>query len=371
MAESTSIHDATAELGGTRARKGFSYQDHVGVAFLVEMLGDPTLEQVWCEVVDDITLLWNREGQQIVEFVQVKTDDPGQLWTVALICQRDSKKTGTSIVERSLSRATCAEPCRFRLVTVFEFAPPLAPLRHELGHPSRTPGSPSVEEIVLAVQEKLADTRKGGRDTRFWVENAVLDPRGDEGAVANACHVRIGDFLSEVFGIGFPDQVRDVHGALLTAVFNAAVAEDDDKKLFRAQIEATIKARVQELKQTPTRGRLRSELQAIGLPPEMVDKIMWRRLEYGLARRRSQYSAAYDALEATEAVQEAMHSLRLQYEARLLPDDPAQFHVRCLEAVRQLGTTSPDLADVPVKQLEGALYDLVERGLHSFRRSSP
>jgi hypothetical protein len=370
MAGPTSIQEANADLGGTRARRGFSYQDHVAVAFLVDMLADPGLQEVWCEVVDDVTLLWDREGQKVVEFVQVKTDSPGRLWTVALLCERESKKPGTSIVERSLARATCAEPCRFRLVTVFEFAPPLDPLRLELDHPGRTPGSPPVEDVVAAVKKKLADVPEGGRDTRYWVENAVLDPRGAESVVRDACHVRLGDFLSEVFAIGFPDQVRDVHSALLSAVFNAAAANGGDKKLTRGKIESRIKARVQELKQTPTRDRLRAELQAIGLPPEMIDDIVWRRYEYGLARRRSTYATAYDALDATAAVQEAMHSLRLQYEARLLPDDPAQFHVRCLEAIRRLPEMSPALADVPVRQLEGALYDLVERGVHTFRRSS-
>jgi hypothetical protein len=228
-----------------------------------------------------------------------------------------------------------------------------------------------VEAIVEAVEEKLADVPKGGRDLRFWVENAVLDPRGAEHAIKNASHVRISDYLSEVFGIGFPDQVRDVYGMILTAAFNAALAEGEDKKLSRAQVAASIKARVQELKQTPTRGRLRSELHAIGVPPEMIDEIMWRRMEYGMSRRNSPYAASYDALDVTEAVQDAMHSLRLQYEARLLPDDPAQFHVRCLEAARKLREASPELADVPSKQLEGALYELVERGVHSFRRSSP
>lgn len=371
MSESSSIHGAEAEPGGTRARRGFSYQDHVAVAFLLDMLGNPSLQQVWCEVVDDITLLWSREGQELVEFVQVKTDDHGQLWTVALLCERESKKSGTSLVERSLLRATCAEPCRFRLVTVVEFAPQLDPLRNQIGHPDRMPGTPALEKIVTTVQEKLADMPKGARDARFWVENAVVDARGIEEAVRNASQIRIADFLSDAFGIGFPDQVRDVYGSLLTAAFNAAMAGGEDKKLSRSQIQASIKGRATELKQPPTRGRLRSELEAIGLPPEMIDEIVWRRVEYGVVRRSSPYSASYDALEVTEAVQDVVHSLRLQYEARLLPDDPAQFHVRCLEAVRRLRETIPELVDVPPRQLEGALYDLVERGLHSFRRSSP
>lgn len=45
------------EHGGPIARAGFLYQDHIAAKYCVEMLRDPALEEVWCETLDDITLL--------------------------------------------------------------------------------------------------------------------------------------------------------------------------------------------------------------------------------------------------------------------------------------------------------------------------
>ncbi|WP_439370882.1 dsDNA nuclease domain-containing protein [Bradyrhizobium sp. DASA03120] len=45
------------EHGGPIARAGFLYQDHVAAKYCIEMLLDPALEQVWCETLDDITLI--------------------------------------------------------------------------------------------------------------------------------------------------------------------------------------------------------------------------------------------------------------------------------------------------------------------------
>ena len=39
------------------------------------MLADPRLKEVWCEAEDDITLIWDRDGADAVELVQVKSDN--------------------------------------------------------------------------------------------------------------------------------------------------------------------------------------------------------------------------------------------------------------------------------------------------------
>jgi hypothetical protein len=80
-----SIHDLTQlESGGTTARSGFAYQDNVAVSFCVEMLADRRIESVWCEVHDDLTLIWNEQGVQEVEFVQVKAERRDALWSTAV-----------------------------------------------------------------------------------------------------------------------------------------------------------------------------------------------------------------------------------------------------------------------------------------------
>jgi hypothetical protein len=77
-----SIHNLPPlEQGGPIARAGFLYQDHIGARFCIEMLRNAKLAGVWCETLDDLTLIWTDGGQPTVEFVQVKSNDLGQMWT--------------------------------------------------------------------------------------------------------------------------------------------------------------------------------------------------------------------------------------------------------------------------------------------------
>lgn len=101
------------EQGGPIARAGFLYQDHIAAKYCIEMLLDPALEQVWCETLDDITLIRRADGTLLIEFVQVKAADLAQMWSVARIC--DGKQQ--SLVARSLAQHRCAEPCTFRIVS--------------------------------------------------------------------------------------------------------------------------------------------------------------------------------------------------------------------------------------------------------------
>ena len=112
--ELPSIHDLVPlEQGGPTARTGFLYQDHVGARFCIQMLRNPNLAAVWCETLDDITLIWNTPGGETVEFVQVKSNDLDQMWSIALICDGGKK----SLVAHSLAQHRCHEPCCFRVVT--------------------------------------------------------------------------------------------------------------------------------------------------------------------------------------------------------------------------------------------------------------
>src|SRR4051794_10130519 len=89
------------ETGGSRSRQGLAFQDHVTLGFCLDMLSDPRLIEVWCEAQDDVTLIWKAE-RVWVEFVQAKSDEFDQLWSISKIAQREGGKVGSSILERSL-----------------------------------------------------------------------------------------------------------------------------------------------------------------------------------------------------------------------------------------------------------------------------
>ena len=141
-----SIHNLPPlERGGVVARHGFDVQDHVAAGFILLMLEIPELLQVWCETHDDITLIWQGPLGEEIEFVQVKSNELDQLWSVAKLCEREKRdadpKAGTSIYERSLANDRCCEPCRFRLVTCRPVQSDLYALTLPYSSPDRTANS--------------------------------------------------------------------------------------------------------------------------------------------------------------------------------------------------------------------------------------
>lgn len=109
------------EEGGPISRRGLAFQDHVAAGKCLDMLLDDGPNEVWCEAEDDVVLIWTIDGEECFEFVQVKGEELGQLWSMANLCQKDSSKDGQrrgkSIVEKSLGHDRGKERCWFRIVT--------------------------------------------------------------------------------------------------------------------------------------------------------------------------------------------------------------------------------------------------------------
>jgi hypothetical protein len=82
--------DNPSDAGGVAARAGFTFQDHVGVGLLLDMLSNQTILAVEFETSDDITLRIQEDGQDINEYVQVKSTEGDSKWNLTE-CQRQSK----------------------------------------------------------------------------------------------------------------------------------------------------------------------------------------------------------------------------------------------------------------------------------------
>src|SRR5258708_36935146 len=121
------------------------------------MLDHGALAEVWCETQDDITLIWSAGSAEEVEFVQVKGNLFDGVWNVPRLCQRDSRRVGTSIVESLISFDRAAEDARFRLITSRDVATDLQCLKHDLGVPIRS--EPNLSRIAAQLETKLPGVR--------------------------------------------------------------------------------------------------------------------------------------------------------------------------------------------------------------------
>jgi hypothetical protein len=222
------------EEGGSIARTGFLYQDHVAARYCIRMLRDPALVEVWCETEDDITLLWQTDGGLLVELVQVKANELSQLWSIALLCERADK----SIIAKSLAHDRCSEACCFRVVTRADIHPTLHSLRLDREHVDRCLGKPAVRALHKRVLEMVGDILSPrGRSASHWLADAVWEVGGSEDAVIARNRWELHEHLEECGEFLFSDQHKELYEALLKRVQQAAFPKWKDgpekKKLCR------------------------------------------------------------------------------------------------------------------------------------------
>jgi Cap4-like dsDNA endonuclease family protein len=175
---------APLEQGGPIVRTGFLYQDHIAARFCIQMLEDETLEEVWCEALDDITLVWRCKENVSVEFVQVKAADIPQMWSVAMICDGYKK----SLIGKSLAQHRCAEPCRFRIVTRIGVHPDLKFLMRQRDTKERCIGHSDICALHRKIGQELDGLHSDvGWSPSNWLEHTLWDVAESEAAVDGAC----------------------------------------------------------------------------------------------------------------------------------------------------------------------------------------
>lgn len=118
--------DTPSDAGGVAARRGFTFQDHVGASLLLDMLESSSIVSVEFETADDITLRIFDEHSETNEYVQVKTTDGDGKWSQQEILNR-SVRNGkrvewSSLCEKSLACDKFSDRALFRLVTTRDVA---------------------------------------------------------------------------------------------------------------------------------------------------------------------------------------------------------------------------------------------------------
>lgn len=387
-----SIHELEPlETGGIVARRGFTYQDHVAAAFLLDMIAEQPdqriLAAVWCEADDDITLIWQGTNEEHVEFVQVKRTQLSQLWTAAKICERnagtgqDDVGSGDgapmSLLEKSLAHDRCMEPCTFRLVTTWELHPDLAVLRLPLDHDHRKDGHEKIEEAVSLVAKRAerdgAFQSPKGNDVRFWVRRLVWDVRGSEQAVRDHNLDQLDHFVSVVGGYLAHDQRRELYETLLAIVKTAAEAapltSKAQKKLRRQDMISYVTEAIQKA-QHPSLAYGGQALQRkmAGLSQSVIDTAWDLRGRYRREILAPRFLSINDRELLEAEVEAQLHALRVRLDANILQDSPEQFHSRCCDLLQSLSTQLQTLSRPPLSLLQGAMYDLTHRCLHRFTK---
>ena len=216
-----------SDAGGVAARIGFKYQDHIAASFVLEMIGDRRIAQVECETSDDITRVIVLNGQEIPEYIQVKTTDRDTKWTSKEIYTRDNKNTPSSLLEKSLLADKHQPNARFRIVTRRSVNATLQPMLEPVE--KRDPNG-EIARLAKSFKAKHPKTvSQCGHDVAYWTLNTVWDHRSGLEHVESH-NLQLLSRLAEDAGANpSHSQAKNIYRDLLEMVEKAASASRRDK----------------------------------------------------------------------------------------------------------------------------------------------
>ena len=418
-----SIHDLPPlEIGGTVARRGFAVQDHIAAGHCLDMLEDQTLSQVWCETQDDVTLVWVNNSGEEVEFVQVKSNEFDQLWSIAKLLEKEKekakegdepesadaeghaddngeadgsgkaqdgpaetkpnkkskKKDGRCILEKSLQYDRCKEPVRFRVVTSRPIKDELAFLAHPIGSTLRDKSKPDYLVLVEKLKEKLADFKsENGNDYTFWVDRTIWKWVHSLDAVKKDNLWRTSNLIEKSGQFLARDQIEELYQKLLTKVYDGGLARWDTeigkKKILRADLLAWFTQAVTDAVHPGKLGTgktLEGKLQAAGIPADQHEAIAEMRQRYRLERLTPKYDATETQLAVEGDIRGRLVTLRANLDGRLIDFDGVAFHALCINEVNAARLSLREQSRPPAEILYGYMYDLADRCTHRFVRAN-
>lgn len=370
------------EEGGRAAKDGFDYQDHVAVSKCLDMLAAGGPIEVWCEAEDDLVLVWRCDDGEQFEFVQVKSDDLGQAWTVAKLCAREASKNGKqlkrSIVEKSLAHARGAESCRFKIVTRWEPDPKkLAILKLAADRRDSDEAVKALEAATAVIQKQLGDCASpNGDGIGAWVQRTTWEVQGSTQAVRNESIVKLGRALNAQQLWLATDQIEELHDRLLRKVQAASLADartdPKGKRLSAESLRSWLASQADQIlhpNQAGGTSALERKLVDAGIDETSRRLAAEQRLRYLREAREPRYVAADDRDLLEGEIQARLNRLKIQLEAGELADNGRQFLSRCQSELLSV-RDSLSGQKAPESIVFGYMYDVMNRCLHRLVRES-
>ena len=354
------------EQGGSIARNGFLYQDHVAARFCIAMLQDETLEAVWCETLDDITLLWRDDQQITVEFVQVKAAKLKQMWSIAQIC--DGKEQ--SLVARSMAQHRCSESCRFRVVSRVSVNADLEPLTKKIGESERCIGEAGVSALHAQVGKQLYGLyTPAGWSPSNWLGHTYWQVAGSELAIEHSNHMGLEAWLESIGEPLFSDQRAEFYTHILACVIRAAALAPPayiQKRLKRSEFYAWAVAVVQRIKgHAPSKAgtNLVLKMEQALIPNSSIENALILRLEYRRRMLDPKYQQEGSLRTAELELTAKLNHLLAELDAGIINSSGKAFHLCCLNVAAQVREA---FADVDLSFLQGSMYSMTDRCRHRF-----
>ena len=375
---------APLERGGVIARKGFEFQDHVAAGYCIDMLSDEALREVWCETLDDITLVRVSGDEETFEFVQVKSNRLDRLWSIAEFCKQEStkenkktvKKVNSSIFEKLFAneRTEAKEKCLFRIVTAFDVNSDLRILLYLLNSPLRNTTNADFRNLCDAIEKSISNYKNStGSDTVSCLSRTVWDVRHDDISLENANLRVLSKVISNFGDFLLQDQLFELYKKVLRKVQEAGKADWNvdpaSKRITRDIFTNWIKNETALAKHPSTGGtgnKLQEKMLKAGIPVDVIQNAREQRINYRNKTLSSHYLDLSRQKEVEEEVRANLQKLISDLDSEILQDNGIQFHNRCLTCLSDMSNRTQD---VSLSFMHGCMYNFTERCLHRFVRA--
>ncbi|HAL72734.1 MAG TPA: hypothetical protein DCP71_13290 [Verrucomicrobiales bacterium] len=364
------------EEGGPIARAGFAYQDHVAAHFCLSLLNDPMLIEVWCETYDDIVLIRLIEGTETMEFIQVKADVLDQLWTLAKLCARESGKEGTSIFERSLTRAAYKEKASFRMVTLRPIGKELSVLSLNRCHEDRI-NSIEIQSLTKDLEQRFQQAQSpAGHGACYWVDNVEWESFGQR-EIADSNKLTLKRHL-ESLGIYAPsDTLTSVYETLIARIKGMSElrnADHDKKVMTRAMLIELLRKAEDPFPDHLPSAKLEAKLAAARCDPVCISQAQDLRRAYRKTLLTRPFLNLGEENDKTEvAILGNLHRLLSAYDSgRSKDSSDREFHATCVESVEALSVNLHVGRDqLTTHDAVGCMYEITSRCRHRFTKATP
>jgi Cap4 dsDNA endonuclease len=365
------------EKGGRTARNGFLYQDHVGARFCLKMLQDESLTEIWFETHDDLVLHWTRDGEYVVEFVQVKYGDSIS-WTPNKLTERSQGAAGSSMLEKSLDSAKCHERTTFRIITSRDVSDELRVLKIPRGHLTRDRDG-HLAALKTQVNARLPGVAsQNGTTSEQWLEACLWEKlEADDHAVSAINRHTMDSIAHDRNQLLFHDHRDELYQKLLALVRLASTTdltiEPDTEKLSRSALISWWDNAIEGLTVVhPGSDKLLQKFAEARIADDFADDakaLQWGYLSKKLTR---DFISRQTYAHAEQEVRSALSYEKAQLDAGLLEDNGARFHLRCMDVIRAIAAR-PEYKALGITDglLRGYMYELTSRCPHRFRSVTP
>jgi hypothetical protein len=358
------------EEGGPTARAGLAYQDDIVVGIFLDMLEDTSIQKVHCETHDDIVVKRLVDATEIVEYVQVKSNEPDSLWSVASLCAKGED----SVCAKSLGRDQHKEVARFRIVTLRDVNSELKLLTYPCYGPGRETTCDGFTAVSQAIEEKLPDLASPkGNDLKYWIEHCKWDVRHDQHTIRSRNVLRIIKLAASQGVSVLPEQAEAIESDLRVRAYDAGRAfwiPDKAKKIIsRTELMYWWKKTLDSTSAGLVSGRkLREKMDDAKLEDDQIRMALDLRRDYTQMIRAPKYMSESDMLSLQRRVKSELATLRAQQIAGELTSNGATFHSLCVKTMDAINQSTTNSGEDRSAFLKGCMYDIADRCLHRFTR---